>query len=79
MDNVFTVIAGLEANTVTAASQTCNSTKADAVAHYFAEAHPLRIGETGRRSFATDDRGVIYVSNTGQAITPDMAGASVLQ
>jgi hypothetical protein len=25
-----------------------------------------------------NDRGIIYVSNTGQAITPDMAGASVL-
>ena len=75
---VLTVIAGPEAKTVTAASHTCNSATADAVSHYFAEAHPLRVGETGHQSFATDDRGIIYVSNTGQAITPDMAGASVL-
>ena len=76
---VITVMAGPEAEKVTAASQTCNSSEADAVSHYFAEAHPLRVGETGQESFATDDRGVIYVSNTGQPITPDMAGASVLQ
>jgi len=76
---VFMVVAGPEARTVTAASQTCNGAKADAVSSYFAEAHPLRVGETGRRSFATDDRGTIYVSDTGRAVTPDMAGASVLQ
>jgi hypothetical protein len=76
---VYTVMARPEANTVTEASQTCNRAKADTVSDYFAEAHPLRIGKTSHRSFATDDRGVIYVSNTGEAITPNLAGASVLQ
>jgi hypothetical protein len=76
---VFTVRAGPEAHTVTDASQTCNSAKGDAVSHYFAEAHPVRVGETGQRSFATDDRGIIYVNNTGQPLTPDMAGGSELQ
>ena len=76
---IIIVMAGAEGHTVTPASQTCNDSAADAVSHYFAEAHPVRVGETGQRSFATDARGTIYFSATGQAITPDLAGASVLQ
>jgi hypothetical protein len=74
---VITVTAGPGAKTVTAASHTCNGSEANAVSHYFAEAHPLRAGEYP--SYATDDRGTIYVNNRGQPIAPDMAGASVLQ
>jgi len=76
---VVTLMAGPGAETVTAASQTCNGSETAAVSRYFAEVHPLRVGETGQRSFATDNRGTIYYNNTGQPIPPDMAGASVLQ
>ena len=74
---VITVTAGHGAETVTAASHTCNGSEANAVSHYFAEAHPLRAGEYP--SYATDEKGVIYVNNAGQPIPPDMAGASVHQ
>lgn len=74
---VITVMAGLEAEVVTPASQTCNGSEAGAVSHYFAEAHPLRAGEFA--SYAIDERGTIYVNRTGQPIAPGMAGASVLQ
>ena len=45
---------------VTPASQVCNPGAAAAVSAYFAEAHPLTIGSTGQRSFATDTRGTIF-------------------
>ena len=74
---VITVMAGPGAETVAPASQTCNGAEANTVSHYFAEAHPLRPGEY--ESYATDDRGTLYVNKAGQPIPPDMAGASVLQ
>ena len=64
---------------VTPASQTCNGSTGDAVSSYFAEAHPVTVGATGQRSFATDSRATIYFSYTGAPIVPGMAGASVLQ
>lgn len=74
---VITVTAGPGAHTVILASQTCNGSEANAVSHYFAEAHHIRAGEYP--SYATNEKGVIYVNNTGHPIPPDMAGASVLQ
>ena len=65
--------------TVTAAASTCNAAAADAVASYFAEAHPVTVGSTGQRSFATDARGTIYFKNDGSTIAAGMAGANVLQ
>ena len=65
--------------TVTLASQTCNASAADAISAYFAEAHPVTVGSTGQRSFATDARGTIYFMNNGATIAVGMAGASVLQ
>ncbi len=65
--------------TVTLASQTCNAATQDAISSYFAEAHPVTVGSTGQRSFATDGRGTIYFLNTGATITAGMAGASFLQ
>ena len=65
--------------TVAIAARTCNGSSADTVSGYFAEAHPLTVGGTGRRAFAIDTRGVIYVETSGTTLTPGMAGASVLQ
>lgn len=64
---------------VTPASKTCNGSAGDAVSGYFAEAHPVTVGSTGQRSFATDTRGTIYFNNPGVTITPGMSGATVLQ
>ena len=64
---------------VTLASATCNGAANNAMSAYFAEAHPVTIGSTGQRSFATDVRGTIYFNNLGATIAPGMAGASVLQ
>jgi type IV pilus assembly protein PilA len=64
---------------VTLAAATCNVAANDAMSAYFAEAHPVTVGSTGQRSFATDVRGTIYFNNLGATIAPGMAGASVLQ
>jgi hypothetical protein len=71
--------ADTSAATVTVAASTCNAAAADAVSAYFAEAHPVTVGSTGQRSFATDARGTIYFKNDGSTIAAGMAGASVLQ
>jgi prepilin-type N-terminal cleavage/methylation domain-containing protein len=73
-----TVEADASAVTVTSQAATCNNA-ADAISSYFAHAEPVTVGSTGQRSFATDTRGTIYFDNTGAAIAPGMAGASVLQ
>ena len=65
--------------TVTVAASTCNAAAADAVSAYYAEAHPVTVGSTGQRSFATDTRATIYFLNTGAVVPKGMAGASVLQ
>jgi prepilin-type N-terminal cleavage/methylation domain-containing protein len=64
---------------VTLAAATCNASANPAMSAYFAEAHPVTVGSTGQRSFATDSRGTIYFNNTGVTIAAGMAGASVLQ
>ena len=71
--------ADTSAATITPASKTCNSSTADAVSAYFAEAHPVTVGSTGQRSFGTDTRGTIYFDNTGGTLSAGMSGASVLQ
>ena len=76
---VVNLTADTSAVTVTVAAATCNTSAADAVSAYFAEAHPVTVGSTGQRSFATDARGTIYFLNTGVTIAAGMAGASVLQ
>ena len=73
--------ADTSAATITVASKTCNASAADAVSAYFAEAHPVTIGSTGQRAFATDTRGTIYFNNNGVLMAAGMTGAgdSVLQ
>jgi prepilin-type N-terminal cleavage/methylation domain-containing protein len=64
---VVNVGPGTNTGTVTAAASTCNTSTADAISSYFAEAHPSGIGSTGNRSFGTDQRSTIF---------QDMAGAT---
>ena len=58
-------------------SKTCNGT--NAFSGYFAEAHPVMIGASGQRSFATDTLGAIYFNNPGVTLAPGMADGLVLQ
>jgi len=76
---VITVAADTGAVVVTAAADTCNAASADAVSSYFAEAHPVSVGSTGQRSFATDTRGTIYFDKTGVAMSPGMVGRLPLE
>ena len=76
---VVNLTADTSSVTVTVAAATCNLSGADAISAYFAEAHPVTVGSTGQRSFATDARGTIYFNNAGATLAPGMAGASVLQ
>jgi prepilin-type N-terminal cleavage/methylation domain-containing protein len=65
---------------VTTASQTCNTSAADAVASYFASATPVSVGSTGQRAFATDVRGTIFFDNSGVApANPIPSTANILQ
>ena len=64
---------------ITTASKTCNASTGNPVSAYFAEAHPVIVGSTGQRSFATDSRGGIYFNNPGVTLTPGMAGGAALQ
>jgi len=73
------VAADTGAVTVTLKAKTCNSAAADAVSAYYAEGHPIAVGSTGQRSFATNGRATIYFLNTGAVIPKGMAGASELQ
>ena len=76
---VVNVAGDTGAVTVTPKAQTCNAAAADAVSAYYAEAHPVTVGSTGQRSFATDTRGTIYYKNDGSVIPKGMTGALVLQ
>ena len=44
------------------ASGTCNGSATTPVSGYFASANPVSPGATGKRFFATDERGIIYFS-----------------
>lgn len=70
---------GATAVVVLVAAQTCNASANDAVSEYFAEAHPLTVGVTGQRAFATDTIGTIYFNISGATIAPGMAGTAPLQ
>jgi type IV pilus assembly protein PilA len=60
---------GITATVVATAGETCNNAAGGAVATYFAEAHPLSLDQTGRRSFGTDQRGTVFVNPAGAAFT----------
>lgn len=76
---IITLRAGDGATVQTPASGTCNGASHDAMTAFFAEAHPAPDSSTGGRSFATDQRGDIYVRSDGQIIGPDMSGTTKLE
>lgn len=76
---IMNASADVSATTVTLAAQTCNSSAQDAVSGYFAEAHPVSVGISGQRSFATDARGSLYYQADGSTLAPGMAGAAILR
>ena len=75
---IVTLHPGAGAGTVWSSRQTCKGTCADTVSSYFAEAHPVQAAR-GRRSFAIDARGAIFVNDAGTPIQPDMVGATTLR
>lgn len=76
---VVNLMADSAAVTVLPAASTCNASANDAVSVYFAEAHPVTVGSTGQRAFATDNRGAIHADISGATIAPGMAGTTVIQ
>jgi type IV pilus assembly protein PilA len=60
---------GVGALTVTPSADTCNGSSADAVDKYFGEAHPVAVGSTGQRSFATNQRGSVFQDASGGIFT----------
>ena len=66
------------AQPIGSAAQTCNAT--DSVSGYWAESHPVQVGQTGQRAFATDTRGTIYFKQDGtSAVATDMSDGAPLQ
>ena len=57
---------------VLAAANTCNAT-ANSNTDYTAEAHPITIGTTGQRSFASNATGTIYQDTSGTTFVAPLA------
>ena len=62
---ILNVGAGVTATVMMASASTCNAAADDALASYFAEAHPTSVGSTGQRSFGIDQRGTVFQDTTG--------------
>ena len=62
---ILNVGAGATATVIMASAATCNAAADDALASYFAEAHPTSVGSTGQRSFGIDQRGTVFQDTTG--------------
>ena len=58
---VMNVSPDVSASVVTVGASTCNAATLDAVSGYFAEGHPVSVGVSGQRSFATDARGYLVI------------------
>jgi prepilin-type N-terminal cleavage/methylation domain-containing protein len=69
------------ANTVAAASATCNSAANNSVSAFWLGARPTAVGASGQRSFATDTRGALFQESTGSShiANPIPSGTAVLQ
>jgi prepilin-type N-terminal cleavage/methylation domain-containing protein len=66
---ILNVGPGTTATVVTLKDEVCNAPADDAIASYFAEAHPAAVGSTGQRSFGMDQRGTIYQDFSGVTLT----------
>ncbi|PYR36654.1 MAG: pili assembly chaperone [Acidobacteria bacterium] len=60
---------GTVASVVTAKASTCNAAADDAIASYYAEAHPSIVGSSGQRSFGVSQHGTIFQDTTGATFT----------
>ena len=74
---VLNLAPGTNAAAVLASTATCNGTASQST--YFAEAHPATKGQTGTRSFATNNSGTIYQDFNGNTMTVALTGAQILQ
>ena len=70
---------GLAAIDVVIAANTCNASGANSRSAFYVHAEPITVGQTGQRSFASNNTGSIYQLATGAAIPNTMAGAQMLQ
>src|SRR6267378_4327002 len=68
---------GTGAIAVLAAAATCNNTASQST--YHATATPATLGQTGTRSFGTNNSGTICPNFSGIVIPATMAGAQILQ
>jgi prepilin-type N-terminal cleavage/methylation domain-containing protein len=73
----ISLAAGANSVPVRTSATTCNGT--NSFSTYHATATPAVVGQSGTRSFATNNNGSIYQSFTGAAIPDTMAGAQILQ
>ncbi|HVZ24130.1 MAG TPA: prepilin-type N-terminal cleavage/methylation domain-containing protein [Vicinamibacterales bacterium] len=73
---VINVGPGTAPTVITPAASTCNLSAADAIATYFAEAHPVTVGTTAQRSFGTDQRAAIFSDQTGATFTAASVAAA---
>jgi type IV pilus assembly protein PilA len=64
---------------VTPAASTCNGSAGNARLNYFVAADPLRRGESGQRSFASDRSGTIYFEMAAAVANPVPPGTSFMQ
>jgi type IV pilus assembly protein PilA len=67
---------GTVTTVITTSANTCNASAANALATYFAEAHPVTIGSTGQRSFGTDQRSTIFQNSSGTTFTAATVGTA---
>ena len=65
---LFTLSPRANANVIGELSPSCGPSSVETVDAYHLTAVPISIGSTGHRSFATDHRGTIYQSTTGEPI-----------
>jgi len=67
---------GTNVGVVTDSPSVCNAPTDDALASYFAEAHPARVGSTGQRSFGVDQRGTIFQEFSGATLTSTLPASA---
>ena len=75
---LLTLAQGANNMVVLAQAMTCNNVAASE-STFYVESHPVTVGSTGQRSFASNESGTIYQQVSGATIPVTMAGAQILQ
>jgi len=73
---ILNVVPGTLTGVITLKADVCNAPDDDAIASYFAEAHPATVGSTGQRSFGMDQSGTIYQDLSGATLTNVLPAAA---